>query len=95
MRMTTLGRSIWNRQEAQHKRVSKRSDAVARALGKKIRQLRNSKGWSQEFLAEEAGMHRTYLWGIEQGVRNPSIRHLVQIADALGVSIASLFSPAE
>ena len=36
-------------------------------------------------------MHRTYLWGIEQGLRNPSIRHLVQIADALGVAIAALF----
>jgi DNA-binding XRE family transcriptional regulator len=95
MGMTTLGRSIWKRQEAQHERVSKRSDTVAKAVGKKIRQLRNGKAWSQEFLAEEAGMHRTYLWGIEQGVRNPSIRHLVQIADALGVSVASLFSPGE
>jgi len=37
-------------------------------------------------------MHRTYLWGIEQGVRNPSIRHLTQIADALGVSVGSLFA---
>jgi transcriptional regulator with XRE-family HTH domain len=73
--------------------VSKRADAVAKALGRRIRQLRNNKGWSQEYLADEAGMHRTYLWGIEQGVRNPSIRHLAQIADALGVSVASLFAP--
>lgn len=40
-------------------------------------------------------MHRTYLWGIEQGVRNPSLRHLAQIADALGVSIAALFASDE
>lgn len=91
MRMTTLGRSIWRRATAQHERVSKRADAVAKALGRRIRLLRNGKGWSQEYLADEAGMHRTYLWGIEQGVRNPSIRHLSQIADALGVSVASLF----
>lgn len=36
-------------------------------------------------------MHRTYMWGIEQGVRNPSLRHLTRVADALGVSLASLF----
>ena len=95
MRMTTLGRSIWRGQAAQHERVSKRSDSVAKSVGRRIRQLRNDKNWSQEYLAEEAGMHRTYLWGIEQGVRNPSIRHLVQIADALGVSVASLFAPLE
>ena len=92
MGMTTVGRSIWRRATAQHERVSKRADAVAKALGRRIRQLRNIKGWSQEYLADEAGMHRTYLWGIEQGVRNPSIRHVTQIADALGVSVASLFS---
>jgi ribosome-binding protein aMBF1 (putative translation factor) len=92
MGMTTLGRSIWRHGTAQHERVSKRVDAVAKSLGKRIRQLRTHKGWSQEYLAEEAEMHRTYLWGIEQGVRNPSIRHLTQIADALGVSVAALFS---
>jgi len=90
--MTTLGRSIWRHGTAEHERVSKRVEAVAKALGKRIRQLRSHRGWSQEYLAEEAGTHRTYLWGIEQGVRNPSIRHLTQIADALGVSVGSLFA---
>ena len=32
--------------------------------------LRTARAWSQERLAEEAGMHRTYMWGIEQGARN-------------------------
>jgi transcriptional regulator with XRE-family HTH domain len=72
--------------------VAKRSEAVAKSLGRRIRQLRRDKGWSQEYLANEAGMHRTYLWGIERGVRNPSIRHLSQIADALGVSVGGLFN---
>ena len=87
-----MRRSIWRRETVEHVRVAKRAEAVAKTLGKRIRQLRNTKGWSQEYLADEAGMHRTYLWGIEQGVRNPSIRHLVQIADALGVSVAALFA---
>jgi len=37
-------------------------------------------------------MHRTYMWGIERGVRNPSLKHLTCIADALGVAIAELFA---
>jgi transcriptional regulator with XRE-family HTH domain len=71
--------------------VSKRADAVAKLLGKRVRQLRNARGWSQEYLAERAGMHRTYMWGIEQGLRNPSIRHLTQVADALNVPVRALF----
>lgn len=90
--MTTLGRSLLRLGRAQHERMSKRFDTVARALGKQIRLLRKGRGWSQEHLADEANMHRTYMWGIERGVRNPSLRHLTQIADALGVSLSSLFS---
>jgi transcriptional regulator with XRE-family HTH domain len=71
--------------------VAKRADAVQKALGKRIRQLRQARNWSQEYLADEAGMHRTYMWGIEQGVRNPSVRHLTRIAHALGVSLGTLF----
>jgi transcriptional regulator with XRE-family HTH domain len=71
--------------------VPKRAASVQKSLGRRIRQLRHAKGWSQEHLADEAGMHRTYMWGIEQGVRNPSVRHLVRIADALKVSLTTLF----
>ena len=56
-----------------------------------MRSLRASRGWSQERLADEAGMHRTYMWGIEQGRRNPSLRHLKNLAEALGVPLQSLF----
>lgn len=66
-------------------------NGTAKALGKRVRSLRASKGWSQERLADEAGMHRTYMWGIEQGARNPSLRHLANLAEALGVSLQSLF----
>ena len=86
-----MGRSIRRLRTAEHERVKKSADAVAKALGRRIRELRKTKGWSQEYLADEAGMHRTYMWGIEQGVRNPSVRHLSKIADALGVSVATLF----
>jgi transcriptional regulator with XRE-family HTH domain len=55
------------------------------------RSLRAARGWSQERLAEEAGIHRTYLGGIETARRNPSLRNLIRLARALGVPIADLF----
>jgi transcriptional regulator with XRE-family HTH domain len=72
--------------------MPKRFEVAQKALGKRIRQLRKDRGWSQEHLADEATIHRTYMWGIERGVRNPSLRHLTCIADALVVPIAALFS---
>ena len=48
---------------------------------------------SQEKLSERADMHRTYLAGIERALRNPSLENLVKLANALGISLAELFSP--
>lgn len=64
---------------------------AAKALARRIRHLRAKKGWSQERLAEEAGIHRVYLSGIELGKRNPSLKNLENLAHALGVSLAKLF----
>jgi ribosome-binding protein aMBF1 (putative translation factor) len=89
--MTTIGRSRAHAGSTEHNDVAKRPELIVRALGRRIRQLRHDKGWSQEHLADEAGMHRTYMWGIEQGIRNPSVRHLVRLADALGVPLKTLF----
>jgi transcriptional regulator with XRE-family HTH domain len=72
-------------------RVAKRADAVAKGVGNRIREVRKQKGWSQEKLADESEMHRTYMWGIERGTRNPSLGHLTRIADALGVPLVKLF----
>jgi transcriptional regulator with XRE-family HTH domain len=66
-------------------------DKIVRNLAVRIRQLRATKGWSQERLAEEAGIHRTYLGGIETARRNPSLRNLIRIASALGVGPGELF----
>lgn len=67
-----------------------RNDAAV-ALGNRVRQLRNRKGWSQEKLAEQADIQRTYLAEIELGKRNPSLKHLLKLAKAFHVGIASLF----
>ena len=63
--------------------MPKRAELVAKSVGKRIRTLRTAKGWSQEHLADEAG--------VEQGLRNPSLRHLTRIADALDVPLTALF----
>jgi transcriptional regulator with XRE-family HTH domain len=69
----------------------RREDKIVRDLALRIRNLRAQKGWSQERLAEEAGIHRTYLGGIETARRNPSLRNLIRIALALGVPVRELF----
>lgn len=54
--------------------------------------LRTKHGYSQEVLADKAGIHVTYLSGLERGRRNPTVSVLATVADALGVSLATLFS---
>lgn len=52
--------------------------------------LRREKGWSQEQFAFECGLHRTYISGIERGIRNPTVIILEKVAVALGASEADL-----
>jgi len=66
-------------------------DKIVRRFAVRIRELRNQHNWSHERLAEEAGIHRTYLGGIETARRNPSLRNIIRIAVALGVSVKELF----
>ena len=60
-------------------------------FGKKVRALRESKGWSQEDLSEASGLHRTYISGIERGTRNPTLTVIWQFADAFGIHPSELF----
>ena len=60
-------------------------------LGKRIRQLRLKKGWTQEQLAERTNRHWTYIGGIERGERNVTLQVIADIARALSVEIQALF----
>jgi transcriptional regulator with XRE-family HTH domain len=71
-----------------------RSDRYA-AFGRALRRLRVARGWSQEQLALEAGLDRTYMGGIERGERNPSLANVFKLADALGVPASCLHAEAE
>jgi transcriptional regulator with XRE-family HTH domain len=59
-------------------------------LGHSVRQARKGLGLSQEQLAEKAGLHWTYVGGIERGERNVSLMNIVKIARALGVPPSQL-----
>ena len=61
-------------------------------FGRRVRELRKARGFSQEELAHRVGIHYTYVGGIERGERNPALANIGRIATALGVSIAELFS---
>lgn len=54
-------------------------------LAKNMRRLRAARGLSQEALAHESGLNRTYLSGVERSERNVSIDNIGRIADGLGV----------
>lgn len=60
-------------------------------LAGNIRLLRAEKGWSQETLALEAGLHRTFVAHVERGARNVSLDNIERLALALGVSVSRLF----
>ena len=59
------------------------------ALGDAIRVLRTNSCVSQEQLAFSAGLHRTYIGSVERGERNISLKNLIAISHALGLSSAS------
>jgi transcriptional regulator with XRE-family HTH domain len=65
-------------------------DDVVRKVGRRIRELRQKKGWSQEKLAEEADLHRTYIGQVERGEKSIGVENLYRLARALSVRAGSL-----
>lgn len=59
-------------------------------LGDKVRFHREKRGWSQERLAEVAGLHRTYISSLEHGRRNATLSVIERLANALEVSATDL-----
>lgn len=64
-------------------------------FGLQVKQLRIERELSQEQLGLLAELDRTYISGIERGVRNVSLANIFRISDALGVAPAALFAPFE
>jgi transcriptional regulator with XRE-family HTH domain len=61
-------------------------------FGLNIRQIRTAKSISQEELAFNAGMDRTYLSGIERGLRNPSLYNIYRLSKSLNIPTSELFN---
>ena len=68
---------------------------VRRRVGLNLKRFRQERGLSQEELAFQAKLHRTYVSGVERGVRNPTVTVLEGIAAALGVPSSRLLDELE
>lgn len=60
-------------------------------FGKRIRELRKMRGWSQEEFALRVGLDRSYIGGVERGERNISLENIILISGALSVPTSQLF----
>ena len=68
---------------------------ILQRFGDRVRTLRKESGWSQEEFADECGLDRTYVGGIERGERNLALRNIEKVAIALETSIAELMEGVE
>lgn len=65
-------------------------NSLSKQFGKRVKAIRFDKGLSQGDVARRLKLHRSYISGIERGVRNPSLGVVEKIAKALGVTISKL-----
>jgi transcriptional regulator with XRE-family HTH domain len=64
-------------------------------LAANLRRLRKERCWSQELLGHFAGLHPTEVSRLERGLREPRLRTVVQVAEALKVPLQELVGPSE
>ena len=76
----------------QHGRVPPRTTPHPRLrkLGARIRELRSARNWTQEDLAGECGLDRSYVSGLEVGRRNPTYLNLLRLAKTFRIPLARL-----
>ncbi len=74
----------------QEKRRKKTDPAIQLAIGQRIKELRDARGWSQEEFADRCGVHRTYIGSAENGARNLTIQVLTMFARAFGMTVSEL-----
>ena len=70
--------------------MANKSTSRLKVLGVRIKTLRKSKGWSQEYFAMQAGLDRSYMGGIERGERNITFDTICVIAETLDIKLSEL-----
>jgi transcriptional regulator with XRE-family HTH domain len=65
--------------------------AVRKQLGRKVRVLREKRGWSQEELAHQSGLARSFAGAIERGEKDLRLTTLVKLANTFKIPISRLF----
>ena len=73
--------------------VDEGTAGLASAIGVRVRQERQSRGWTLDRLAQAAGVSRRMVINVEQGAANPSVGTLLRISDALGIGLPALVEP--
>jgi len=68
-----------------------KEDVIYKSLGKRIKLLRENKGYTQENLADKTGLSLDYIGKIEVNINKPGLKSLIKIANALEVHIKELF----
>lgn len=63
---------------------------IRKIVAKNLKHYRKAKGYSQEALALKVGIHRTYVSGVERGIRNPTIEILAKLAKPLSIPVWNL-----
>lgn len=66
---------------------------ILKKFGQRVRQLRYQEGYSQEELADRAGVHRTYIGMIERAEKNITLLKIEKVAKALNIRLTDLFTP--
>ena len=64
--------------------------SICKRFGERVRKLRTAQGLSQEAFAQQTGLHRTYIGGIERGERNVSLENIEKIAIGLNLTVSEL-----
>lgn len=65
-------------------------EAQLQAFGRRLRELREAQGLSQERLAERSGLHWSFIGRVERGQRNPNLRNVFRLAHGLSVEPSEL-----
>lgn len=90
---TLLDRQIWQVPPVAPR--SKKANPSHKAFGQAVKLAREEKELTQAEFAKKSGLHVSYLSGVENGQRNPSLTALSQIAQALGLKLSELVARAE